>query len=35
MTEDDLLKSLKAFKNGRTPGTDDINVEFYKFFGLT
>ena len=32
MTENDLLKSLKAFKNGKTPGTDGLNAEFYKFF---
>ena len=32
MTENDLLQSLKAFKNGKTPGTDGINAEFYKFF---
>ena len=30
MTETDLLKRLKAFKNGKTPGTDGINAEFYK-----
>ena len=32
MTENDLLKGLKAFKNGKTPGTDGLNAEFYKFF---
>ena len=31
MTENDLPKSLKALKNGKTPGTDGINAEFYKF----
>ena len=35
MTENDLLKSLKAFKNGKTPGTDGLNAEFYIFSGLT
>ena len=31
MTENDLLKSLEAFKNGKTPGTDDMNAELYIF----
>ena len=35
MNKNDLLKSLKAFKNGKTPGMDGINAEFYHFFGLT
>ena len=32
MTENDLLQNLKALKNGKTPGTDGINAEFYHFF---
>ena len=32
MTENDLLKSLKAFKNGKTPGIDGLNAELYNFF---
>ena len=32
MTENDLLKSLKALKNVKTPGTDGINAEFYNYF---
>ena len=30
-TENDLLKSLKAFINTKTPGTDGVNTEFYYF----
>ena len=29
MTENNLLKSLEAFKNGKTPSTGGINAEFY------
>ena len=32
MTENELLKSTKSFKNNKTPGTDGLTVEFYKFF---
>ena len=32
MTESELLKSIKTFKNGKTPGTDGLTAEFYKFF---
>ena len=32
LTENELLKSIKAFKNGKTPGTDGLTAEFYKFF---
>ena len=28
------MKSIKAFKNGKTPGTDGLTAEFYKFFWL-
>ena len=34
LTEGELLKSIKAFKNGKTPGTDGLTAEFYKFFWL-
>ena len=34
LTERELLKSIKAFKNGKTPGTDGLTAEFYKFFWL-
>ena len=34
LTESELLKSIKAFKNGETPGTDGLMAEFYKFFWL-
>ena len=32
MTENELLKSIKSFKNNKTPGTDGLTAEFYKFF---
>ena len=34
LTENELLKSVKAFKNGKTPGTDGLSAKFYKFFWL-
>ena len=32
MTENELLKSIKSFKNNKTPGTDGLTAEFYIFF---
>ena len=32
LNENELLKSVLAFKNGKTPGTDGLTAEFYKFF---
>ena len=32
MTENELLKSIKSYKNNKTPGTDGLTAEFYKFF---
>ena len=32
ITESELLKSLKAVKNNKSPGTDGLTSEFYKFF---
>ena len=32
MTENKLLKSIKNFKNNKTPGTYGFTTEFYKFF---
>ena len=32
MTENELLKSIKSFKNNKTPGTDGLTAKFYKFF---
>ena len=32
MTENELLKSIKSFKNNKTPGTDGLTAEFYNFF---
>ena len=32
LTGNEPLKSIKAFKNGKIPGTDGLTAEFYKFF---
>ena len=32
VSEAELLKSLKCMKNGKSPGSDGLTVEFYKFF---
>ena len=32
ITESEILKSLKSFKNGTSPGTDGLTAEFYKYF---
>ena len=32
ITESEQLKSLKSFKNGKTPGTDGLTAEFHKYF---
>jgi hypothetical protein len=32
ITEEEILKSLKDLKNNKTPGTNGISAEFYKFF---
>lgn len=32
LVEHDLLKALKQMNNGKSPGTDGLTVEFYKFF---
>lgn len=32
ITEQDLLTALKQMNNGKSPGTDGLTVEFYKFF---
>ena len=32
ITEKELLTSLKALKNGKTPGSDGLTTDFYKFF---
>ncbi len=34
LTEKELLDSIKALKNGKTPGTDGLPSEFYKFFWI-
>jgi hypothetical protein len=32
ITYDECLKALKGMANGKTPGTDGITADFYKFF---
>lgn len=32
LTEAECLKALKTFKNNKSPGTDGLTAEFYKFF---
>ena len=32
LSESELLKAIKAMKNGTSPGTDGLVTEFYKFF---
>ena len=32
ITERELLISIKAIKNGKSPGCDGLTSEFYKFF---
>jgi hypothetical protein len=34
ITSEELLKCIKSMKNKKTPGTDGISNEFYKFFWL-
>ena len=34
LTESELLKSIKELKNKKTPGTDGLPPEFYKFFWI-
>ena len=32
ISESEIFNSLKSFKNGKSPGTDGLVIEFYKFF---
>ena len=34
ITESDILLNLKMLKNGKSPGTDGLPPEFYKFFWI-
>lgn len=34
ITETEILNSLKQLKNGKSPGTDGLTAEFYKFFWI-
>ncbi len=34
LNEEECTKVLKSFVNGKTPGTDGLTAEFYKFFWL-
>ena len=33
VSEEECLKALHDFKNKKSPGTDGLAAEFYKFFG--
>ena len=32
ISEEECLTALKEYKNNKTPGTDGLTAEFYKFF---
>ena len=32
MSEEECVEVIKTFKNGRSPGTDGLPIEFYKIF---
>ena len=34
LNESEILKAIKCMKNGRSPGTDGLTSEFYKFFWI-
>ena len=34
LSESEILKSVKAMKNGKSPGTCGLTTEFYKFFWI-
>ena len=34
ITEQEILKSLKGLHNGKTPGTDGLPADFYKYFWI-
>lgn len=34
ITEKEILSSIKQLKNGKSPGTDGLTAEFYKFFWI-
>ena len=34
LSDNELLKSIKAMKNGKSPGTEGLTSEFYKFFWI-
>ena len=33
VSEDECLRTLKEFKNCKSPGTEGLSAQFYKFFG--
>ena len=35
MSQKECEEAIKEMKNGKTPGTDGLTVEFYKSFGTT
>ncbi len=34
ITDKEILNALKHLDNGKTPGTDDLPPDFYKFYWL-
>ncbi len=34
VSQDEILKSIKEQSNGRTPGTDGLPADWYKFFWI-
>ena len=34
ITENEILNAIKDLKNGKTPGSDGLPIEFYKFFWI-
>jgi hypothetical protein len=32
ISEEECVKAIKSMQNGKSPGTDDLPVEFYKIF---
>jgi hypothetical protein len=35
ISEEECVKAIKSMQNGKSPGTDGLPVEFYKYFGKT
>ena len=35
ISEEECVEVIKTFKNGKSPGTDGLPIEFYKISGTT